>query len=117
MTSPQAEPTSAAAVEDAIGRVLRAEAEARAAVARCEGEATQVVADARSRARRVAERTEERIQRLRSAYAATAQARLDGIRAAEAALGSDASGYAALAARLDAAVAAVVEELAGERRR
>jgi vacuolar-type H+-ATPase subunit H len=116
MAGPRATTTPEAAVEDAIGRVLLAEAEARAAVARCESEAAQIVVDARARARRVAERTEARIQRLRSAYAAAAQTRLDGIRAAEAALGSDASDRAALAARLDAAVAAVVEELAGGRR-
>lgn len=100
--------------EQAVARVLDAERGARDEVARCERQAARLVAEARQRVAGLHERTGARIERLRERMALTAERRLSGLRAEQEELALEPRPDAATLERLDAAIALLAAEIAGE---
>lgn len=98
-------------VEPFIARVMRAEHDAREAVGQCRAQAEQIGAAAQLSAMQVAQRADQGIARLQQRMATETQARLAAIAAQQSALVADASASAALLAHIDAAVAAIADEL------
>ncbi len=99
---------------EAIARVLEAERSARKEVARCERQAAQLIAEARQRVAGLHQRTGARIERLRERMALTAERRLNELRAEQEELALDSRPDAATLERLDAAIALLAAEIAGE---
>ena len=104
-------PVDTASIDEAIGRVLQAEQAARAAVAQCARDADALLQQARESARAITERAAARIARAQGWAQARLRTRLAGIEQARALLSEPAAAEAPPAARLDAVIARLAEEL------
>lgn len=102
-----------AQVEAAASDVLAAERAALAHIEHCKREALRLVADSGACTELIHKRTEARIERLRERMRAAAQLRQQRIRSEMAALASDIGTDASMLTVLDAALALIVDELAG----
>jgi vacuolar-type H+-ATPase subunit H len=114
MASPKLPPRSVDDDADqAIGTVLRAEADARESIARCQAESTHIAEAARAQARALAERTERRIRAVVAAFERERAARLAEIDAEASAIHQPQVLAADALAALEQAVQALARELTG----
>ena len=104
----------ARAVEEAMARVLAAEAAAREQIAQARIEAQHIAERARSDVRALSERTQRRIRRVREAFARGTDAEVAALRAQAAGLAQAPAPVPDEARRIEQAVARVAAGLTGE---